>query len=275
MTSERTGTAAGVPYLAVPPPDGTAQPALVVILHMMDPPRSEAAMAAALPLEDVPAWRVYPGLPMFGSRMPEGGLDEFMRLGTEDPLLNLQAPVIEQAAAELPAAVDALRQELGLQDPRVALVGGSAGAGAVLLSLVETDVPADVVALVNPVARVASAIEAGERAFGMKYRWNEMSNEKARQLDFVRRASEIAARDPQPPVLIVQGEEDDEAFVSGSKDLRQALEEAYRDREDVRLVKVPGLGHALAEEPGIEPALQTEGAAAVDAAVKEMIARDA
>lgn len=275
MTSERTGTAAGVPYLAVPPPDGTAQPALVVILHMMDPPRSEAAMAAALPLEDVPAWRVYLGLPMFGSRMPEGGLDEFMRLGTEDPLLNLQAPVIEQAAAELPAAVDALRQELGLQDPRVALVGGSAGAGAVLLSLVETDVPADVVALVNPVARVASAIEAGERVFGMKYQWNEMSNEKAGQLDFVRRASEIAARDPQPPVLIVQGEEDDEAFVSGSKDLRQALEEAYRDREDVRLVKVPGLGHALAEEPGIEPALQTEGAAAVDAAVKEMIARDA
>jgi hypothetical protein len=187
MTTERTGSAAGVPYLALPPPEGVERPSLVVVLHMMDPPRSEAAMAAALPLGRVPAWRAYLGLPMFGARMLEGGPDAFMRLAMEDPLLKLQAPVIEQAAAELPAAVEALQEELELEDRRVALVGGSAGAGAVLLALAETDVPADVVVLVNPVARVASAIEAGERAFGMSYEWNDERDEKAAQLDFVRR----------------------------------------------------------------------------------------
>jgi dienelactone hydrolase len=271
MTTERTGSAAGVPYLALPPPEGVERPSLVVVLHMMDPPRGEAAMAAALPLGRVPAWRAYLGLPMFGARMLEGGPDAFMRLAMEDPLLKLQAPVIEQAAAELPAAVEALQEELELEDRRVALVGGSAGAGAVLLALAETDVPADVVVLVNPVARVASAIEAGERAFGMSYEWNDERDEKAAQLDFVRRANEVAARDPQPPVLIVQGEKDDEAFVTGSNDLRQALEEAYRDRGDVSLVRVSGLAHALANEPGVDAAPQTEGATIVDAEAAKLL----
>jgi hypothetical protein len=51
---ERIGTSGGVPYLALPPPDGVERPALVGTLHMMDPPRSEAAMASALPMADVP-----------------------------------------------------------------------------------------------------------------------------------------------------------------------------------------------------------------------------
>ncbi len=58
----------------------------MVVLHLMDPPRSEAAMAAALPLAGVPAWRAYLGLPMFGARMPPGGQEEFMRgLGAGPP----------------------------------------------------------------------------------------------------------------------------------------------------------------------------------------------
>jgi len=46
------GVAAGVPYVALPPngkPDGAP---LVVAWHLHDPPRSETAMAAALPLND-------------------------------------------------------------------------------------------------------------------------------------------------------------------------------------------------------------------------------
>jgi hypothetical protein len=147
---ERIGTAGSVPYLALPPPDGVERPALVVTLHMMDPPRSEAAMAAALPMAGVPAWRAYLGLPLFGARTPAGGQDEVMRLGYEDALMNLLAPVIEQAAAELPVAVEALRAELNSGDAPVGLVGGSAGGAAVLLALAETDVPCAAVAVVNP-----------------------------------------------------------------------------------------------------------------------------
>ena len=45
-----TGTAAGVPFLAVPPPVPRPSAPVVVAWHLMDPPRTEAAFAAALPL---------------------------------------------------------------------------------------------------------------------------------------------------------------------------------------------------------------------------------
>ncbi|HEV8564493.1 MAG TPA: prolyl oligopeptidase family serine peptidase [Actinomycetota bacterium] len=273
MTADRTGVAARVPYLATPPPEGTERPALVVIVHMMDPPRSEAAMASALPLAAVPAWRAYAGLPMFGARAPEGGPDEIMRLGNEDALMNLLAPVIEQAAAELPAAVNALRTELGVGEASLALVGGSAGAAAVLLALAETDVPAKAVAVVNPAARVASVIEAGERVFGVAYEWTDESRAKAERLDFVSRAGEIAGRKPQPSMLIVQGDDDDETFVVAAGELHDALAKEYEKPEDVELVRVPGLSHPLADEPGMEAAPQTPAAAQVDSTVTRWLSR--
>jgi len=91
-----TGEAAGVPFVALPPGEKATKPPLVVVWHMTDPPRSETAMAAALPLRDVPAWRVYLGLPMSGSRLPAGGLEEFFRLGYEDAVLNLFDPMTTQ-----------------------------------------------------------------------------------------------------------------------------------------------------------------------------------
>ena len=55
MTERRTGTAKGVPYLAIPPPEGTENPGLVAILHGLDHPNSEDTMDATLPLQDMPA----------------------------------------------------------------------------------------------------------------------------------------------------------------------------------------------------------------------------
>jgi hypothetical protein len=51
-----TGLAAGVPFTALPPTvivDGPAP--LVSAWHMLDPPCTDAAFAAALPLTGVPA----------------------------------------------------------------------------------------------------------------------------------------------------------------------------------------------------------------------------
>src|SRR5690606_36481532 len=110
------GTAAGVPFLALPPAAGDPATAPVVVAwHLMDPPRTEAAFAAALPLAGLAAWRVYLGLPLHGARFPEGGVDALMRLGFEDAVRNLYGPLSAQAVEEFPAALAELRGRLGLR----------------------------------------------------------------------------------------------------------------------------------------------------------------
>lgn len=268
-----TGTAGGVPFLAIPPPAAAMPDApLVVALHMMDPPRSEAAMAAALPMNEMPAWRVYLGLPMFGPRAPIGGPDEIMRLGYEDALMNLIAPVTEQAAEELPGAVSALREQLTVDESPIGLVGGSAGAAAVLLALAETDLPVAAAALVNPAIRASAVIAAGERLFGFPYPWNDERRARAERLDFVRRAADIAEREPRSPIILVVGEQDDSAFLEAADEMRDALLARVK-RDEVSLVRIPDLAHALTEEPGIDAAPQSEQAAAVDAAVTGWLRR--
>jgi hypothetical protein len=69
MTTPLTGTTVnGVPYLAVPPLSDAATAPVIILWHLMDAPRSEAAFAAALPLDGLDAWKVYLGLPTFGAR---------------------------------------------------------------------------------------------------------------------------------------------------------------------------------------------------------------
>src|SRR5438874_9842860 len=94
-----TGTAAGVPFTALPP--ATPGPApLLVTWHMLDAPRSDAAFAAALPLAEVPAWRIHLGMPMCGARMVNGSMDAGLELIRRDVVLAFLAPFVEQAAAD-------------------------------------------------------------------------------------------------------------------------------------------------------------------------------
>jgi pimeloyl-ACP methyl ester carboxylesterase len=277
VTEQRTGTAEGVPYLAVSPPEGTENPGLVAILHGLDHPHSEETMAATLPLQDVPAWRVYLGLPMSGRRASEGGSEEIMRRAQADALMNVQAPVMEQAAGELPGAIDDLRRQLGLnEDAKVALVGTSAGAGAILKALADSDVQVEAIALINPVSTARAAIEAGERVFGTEYRWTGESTAKADELDFIRRAGEVASGDRQPAILILQGEDDDEAFVRSSEDLERALSKEYRNSDHVSLTMVKGLAHSLGAAADVEP-IEREpsntAATFVDHEVRGLLAR--
>ncbi|HSK60870.1 MAG TPA: alpha/beta hydrolase, partial [Actinomycetospora sp.] len=73
--------------------------------------------------------------------------------------------------------------------------------------------------------------------------------------DFLARADELG----DTPVLLVTGEEDEPEF----REPAAALAERLGDRGEH--VSIPGMGHALAEEPGLEPAPQTPHAAEVDA----------
>jgi hypothetical protein len=85
MTTPLTGTTSnGVPYLAVPPATDAATAPVIILWHLMDAPRSEAAFAAALPLDGLDAWKVYLGLPTFGARSLPGGVDEVMKLLATD-----------------------------------------------------------------------------------------------------------------------------------------------------------------------------------------------
>lgn len=260
-----SGFAAGVPFIAVPASRG-AQPStpVVVAWHLLDPPRTEAAFAAALPLAGLDAWRIYLGLPMSGSRLPPGGADELMRLGFEDAVLNLHGPITSQAAEEFPAAFADLHDRLELGDGPIGLLGGSAGAAVAGLVLAEGELDVSAAVLVSPLTQLRPTVDALSRRFGVTYTWTEPALAVARRLDVVARAGEIARRG-QPAVQLIVGEDDDEdGFLRPAAAARDALAALYVDPDRTALVTVPGMGHALAEEPGIEPAAQSAAAVEVD-----------
>ncbi len=260
-----SGIAAGVPFVAVPPTSGARPDAPVVLAwHLMDPPRTEAAFAAALPMAGLDAWRIYLGLPLAGSRLPAGGYDELMQLGFEDAVLRLHGPVTDQAVAELPAAFAELRERFGLGDGPVAVVGGSIGSAVAQLVVAEGVVAVGAAVLVSPVVQLSAVVDAMSKRFGVTYEWSDASRAVAERLDFVARADETVAHGA-PAVLLVVGEDDDAAgFRTPAERLHAELSTRYDDAQRVQLAVVPGMAHALADEPGIDPAPQTEHAREVD-----------
>ncbi|PRX46701.1 prolyl oligopeptidase family protein [Prauserella shujinwangii] len=257
------GTAAGVPFVALPPRD-TGDPApLLISWHFMDPPCTEAAMAAALPLADVPAWRVHLGLPMFGSRLPDGGFERIFALAAEDYVRRLFEPVVTRAVAELPAALTELRAQLPVTDAPLTLVGGSAGGAAVLLALAEAGLDVGAAVAISPVVQLAPVVAAGEREHGVTYAWTDTSRAVADRFDFVARAGEL----PDVPLLVVTGADDEVAFREPARLLCDRL--GGRAQQ----VVVDDMAHGIAEPPGVEPAPQTPQAARVDAEVSAWLLR--
>src|SRR5262249_23692725 len=112
-----------------------------------------------------------------------------------------------------------------------------------------------------------------ERRFGLTYKWNERNREKAAELDFVRRAAEIARMSRQAPALFIVGEDDDSAFKGATRQLYEALGRRYDTPDSLSFETVPGLAHGLADEPGIEPAPQTPGAMRVDEIASAWLSR--
>lgn len=250
------GTAAGVPYVAVPPDSGRADAPVVVGWHLMDPPRTEVALAAALPLAGVDAWRIYLGLPLTGAREPEGGAE---RLGDEDAVLKMFGPAVFGAADEFPAALAELRDRFGFGE-RLGLLGGSIG--SLVAQEVATRAAAAALVLVSPVARLRAVVTANERRYGVTYEWGPESDAVAERLDFVGRAGEIAAA----TLVVVGAEDDQDGVLDPAEELHAALPGSV-------LEPVPDMAHALAEEPGTEAAPQTPAAAAVDRLAADFLRR--
>lgn len=270
------GVAAGVPYVALPPTacrDGGEAAPLIIAWHLNDPPRSAAAMAAALPLAGVAAWRVYLDLPMHGRRQLPGGLDEFMRLGYQDAVLQAFEPQVTQAVKEFPAVLAELRARLPVLDGPIGLVGASVGTLPAQLVIAEGAAQVAAATLISPVIQLAEVVAVNERRFNVSYPWSKASRAVAARFDLVARAHELAAHDPQPALLLITGAEDDPAFPLQAERLQSELGPLYDRPERVRQMSIPEMKHAFAAEPGIEPAPQTTDAERVETATAEWFRR--
>ncbi|MGH3469506.1 MAG: alpha/beta hydrolase [Thermocrispum sp.] len=259
-----TGTAAGVPFLAVPPVTARADAPVVVAWHLMDPPCTERAFAAAMPLDGMDAWRIYLGLPLSGARLPAGGIDEVMRLGYEDAVLNLHHPADTQAAAEFPAALADLRERLDLGDGPLALLGGSAGSAVAQLVMLQGGLEVAAAVLVSPLAQLRPMVDALGEVYGFQYPWHPVAEAAAAELDFVARAGEYTQ--PPPIRLIVGADDHPDGVVTPARRLHDAVPGSD-------LVLVDGMEHVLAEAPGVEPAPQIPAAVEADRLAVEWLQR--
>jgi dienelactone hydrolase len=251
MHSVITGMAAGVPFTALPPADGGPAP-LIVTWHMLDAPRSDAAFAAALPMDDLPAWRVHLGMPMCGARMVDGSMDAGLELMRKDVLMSFLYPFVRQASEEFPAALASIRAQLRVEDGPIGVLGGSLGGAVALRILADTDIPVFAGAVVNAAIRLRSVVDM----FPGDYPYDVESAQAVDSMDFIAKAPVIGGR---APLLVVSGELDDPGLRADAF----RLVDASGERSE--LVSIPGLAHPLADEPGIEPAPQLPLAREVDA----------
>jgi predicted esterase len=251
-TSDRVVTTelAGVPAILHIP--GKVSRAPIVLWHGFGPPASEQALMRAFPLDDVPAIKVYLGLPLFGSRAPAGGTDELVRRQREDVGLQVFKPVVVGAADELPHVVEALvRQSCMQARDRIGLLGFSAGGAAVLMSLAQHDVSIGAAVLLNPSIGLTTSVQAYEHATGLNYSWTPESRALAKRTDATEHAAQIAAGNPPPALLVVQGAKDDVLSQTGSSQLEKALAARYahvRQSERFRYSVIDDLPHNLTGE---------------------------
>lgn len=206
-------------------------------------------MMDALPLDDVDAVKVYPGLPLFGMRAPAGGMKEVARRQGEDVGLLVYKPVVAGAAEELPVLVNALqRHGCMTHDSSIALVGFSAGGAAVLDALSQGKIAIDAAVFINASTGLSASIQAYEKATGKTYAWSPASRQLAQQTDAVEHAAEIAHR--HPALLFLQGADDTVIDSAAVTQLVERLKPQYEGRpQPLRLERPAGMTHAWANDP--------------------------
>jgi len=248
---------AGVPALLRIPRRITKAP--IVLWHGFGPPAGERALMAALPLDEVPAVKVYLGLPLFGARSPPGGTDELIRRQTRDFASLIFDPVVMGAARELSGVVHALQQRHCMaQDQKVGLFGFSGGGAAVLVALARRVPSVGAAVTLNASTGLNASIDAFERATKRPYTWSPRARLLAKRSDAVLHAADIAAGDPPVALLLIQGADDETVAPSAAVRLYDALTPYYRrDHADSRLhlTVIQGLSHAWAA-PRTDPHLE-------------------
>jgi dienelactone hydrolase len=205
----------------------------------------------ALPLDDVPAVKVYLGLPLFGARLPAGGAAELGRRQSTDFASLLFEPSVLGAAQELPAVLKALEARGCLKaGDRIGLFGFSAGGAAVLYALAERAVLVSAAVTVNASTGLKASVSALERATKQPYAWTAVARDVATRSNAIGRAKEIATGAPPPALLIVHGMNDATLTPQVAIALHDALAPYYAKasaESRLRLDLVPGMTHAWAD----------------------------
>jgi dienelactone hydrolase len=202
---------------------------------------------SALPLDDVPAIKVYLGLPLFGARAPAPGTETLAQRQAEDYALRIFDPVVAGAAQELPHVLSALRErKCPGASGKIGLFGFSAGGAAVLIALTDPNLRVSAAVTVNAPAGLKPAIAALERATSLPYKWSPAANQLEQQTDPIAHAREIGARHPPPALLLFHGAEDSIIASADSASLEKTLRPLYSESghaDWLHLVVVPGVGH--------------------------------
>lgn len=235
----------GVPARLRVPVRVSAPP--IVLWHGFGPPDGEAALEALLPLDEVPAVKVYLGLQLFGKRAPEdpGAL---ARRQQQNLATGVFEPVVMGAARELAGVVEALRRHGCLQAGQgIGLFGFSAGGAAALYALAEREVPVEAAVVLNASTGLSASVAAYERATGNPFAWTAETQAMAGRSDAILRAADIARGSPPPALLIVHGADDAMVDGDGPRALHGALAGHYADDATTRLALeiVDALPHAI------------------------------
>lgn len=246
---------AGVPAIISIPAAVASRP--ILLWHGFGSPASEEAVRAALPLDQIPAIKVYLGLPLFGHRAPAEGEPSLGERQIKDYGLLLFGPSAMGAADELPSVVEALRQRQCLEaEGKIDLFGFSASGASVLAALADRKVAIGSAVLINPATGLTGGVAALEKALGRPYEWTPASKALAARSDGIGRAKEIAAGDPPPALLIVTGSADKVVSSDGPRALYDALAPLYQaEGQDSRLkiVELHGLAHDWTDPKIREP----------------------
>jgi predicted esterase len=226
-------------------PDSVSKPP-IILWHGFGPPDSEKTLMEALPLDDVPAIKVYLGLPLFGARAPKEGMKEVVRRQSEDVALLVFEPVVMGAARELPAVVRELRARGCIRPAEaIGVFGFSAGGASTLFALAEREVPIGAAVTLNASIGLSASVRAYELTTKRTYSWTPSARELAQKSDAPGRAADIAKG--APALLIIQGAEDAMVTPQIARTLHQTLLPLYEKAnsgERVRLQVVPDLSHS-------------------------------
>ena len=237
---------AGVPAILRVPSLITKPP--IVFWHGFGPPADARALMTSLPLDEVPAVKVYLDLPLFGARSPPGGTDEMIRRQTQDVASLIFEPVVMGAAGELPAVVTALRTRRCVgANGKIGLFGFSAGGAATLVALAQREARVSAAVTLNASTGLSASIQALEHATKRPYAWTPHARMLAGRSDAVLHAADISAGNPPVALLLIHGADDKTVSPSAAVNLYDALRPYYRrDRAGprLRLEILSGLSHS-------------------------------
>ena len=262
-------TSSGVPFIARPPEGRSDARGLILLWHGADPPRSEEALAAVLPLPQLPCWRVYLGMPLYGRRSPEGGFDEIMRRAAQDAVTQIFHPSIHGAVDEFPQALDDIRTQLSIdRDLPLGLFGFSQGGAAALLTLARNEFPFRAAVTFGAVVDLRAVVDALAAFYSMNYEWTAERLALAESLSTAQRARDLA--DSRAALLLAVGADDPYPMREPAEALADSIQQ---DGGTAEVAIILGIPHVFVDPPGEQATPQGSMARAIEEVVSDWLSR--